>query len=151
MLQVGNPFTDDNYDNTGIMDYAWSHSVIPDDLYRQTKQVRDFKASPWSTQCNDVVNRIENHGLKRVGIFAEGYDPCYPEYAVMYFNRPDVQQSIHAGTRGAKWVGGRMVEYEGLTMVTVRGAGHMVPLNKPSEVLALMHSFLSDDPLPNHR
>lgn len=48
-------------------------------------------------------------------------------------------------------VGGRIVEYEGLTLVTVRGAGHLVPLNKPSEALALIHSFLSDEPLPNHR
>ncbi|KAE8734234.1 Serine carboxypeptidase-like 33 [Hibiscus syriacus] len=132
-FMVGNPLTDDNYDYTGIMDYAWSHSVIPDDLYRQTKQVCDFKASSLSTQCNDVVNRvfekyseidinniyapkcllnassetsskIENHGLKRVRIFAEGYDPCYSEYAEMYFNRPDVQQSIHANTRGGKWM-----------------------------------------------
>ncbi|KAE8731022.1 Beta-glucosidase-like SFR2 [Hibiscus syriacus] len=211
-FMVGNPLTDDNYDNTGIMDYAWSHSVIPDYLYRKTKQVCDFKDSSWSTQCNDVVNQvfgkyseidiyniyapkcllnttssvtpskvtiylsiskkhdhehIENHGLKRIRIFAEGYDPCYSEYAEMYVNRPDVQQSIHADTRGGKWVscsgdmdgripvistrycveslglplksswrswfhnqqvGGRMVEYEGLAMLTVRGAGHLVPL-----------------------
>jgi len=30
-------------------------------------------------------------------------------------------------------VGGRIVEYEGLAYATVRGAGHMVPHNKPSE------------------
>ena len=48
-------------------------------------------------------------------------------------------------------VGGRMVEYEGLTFVTVRGAGHLVPLNKPSEALSLIHSFLTGEPLPAHR
>lgn len=48
-------------------------------------------------------------------------------------------------------VGGRIVEYEGLTLVTVRGAGHLVPLNKPSEALALIHSFLSGENLPIHR
>ncbi|XP_017215598.1 serine carboxypeptidase-like 26 isoform X3 [Daucus carota subsp. sativus] len=48
-------------------------------------------------------------------------------------------------------VGGRIVEYEGLTMVTVRGAGHLVPLNKPSEALSLIHSFLSGQPLPKDR
>ena len=47
-------------------------------------------------------------------------------------------------------VGGRMVEYEGLTFVTVRGAGHLVPLNKPSEALSLIHSFLTGEPLPAH-
>ncbi|KAA8531186.1 hypothetical protein F0562_005900 [Nyssa sinensis] len=48
-------------------------------------------------------------------------------------------------------VGGRIVEYEGLTFVTVRGAGHLVPLNKPSEALSLIHSFLSGEDLPKHR
>ncbi|KAG4929436.1 hypothetical protein JHK82_046501 [Glycine max] len=45
-------------------------------------------------------------------------------------------------------VGGRIVEYEGLTYVTVRGAGHLVPLNKPSEALSLIHSFLTGQHLP---
>ncbi|RAL38591.1 hypothetical protein DM860_002569 [Cuscuta australis] len=48
-------------------------------------------------------------------------------------------------------VGGRIVEYNGLTFVTVRGAGHLVPLDKPSEALALVHSFLSGEELPRQR
>lgn len=40
------------------------------------------------------------------------------------------------------------MEYEGLTYVTVRGAGHLVPLNKPTESLTLIHSFLTGDHLP---
>lgn len=48
-------------------------------------------------------------------------------------------------------VAGRIVEYEGLTFVTVRGAGHLVPLYKPSESLALIHSFLTGEELPSHR
>jgi len=48
-------------------------------------------------------------------------------------------------------VGGRIVEYEGLTYVTVRGAGHLVPLNKPSEALSLIHSFLTGDHLATTR
>lgn len=45
-------------------------------------------------------------------------------------------------------VGGRITEYEGgLTFVTVRGAGHLVPLNKPEEALALFRSFLNDQEL----
>ncbi|KAL3321479.1 hypothetical protein AABB24_039216 [Solanum stoloniferum] len=50
-----------------------------------------------------------------------------------------------------KQVAGRVVEYEGLTFVTVRGAGHLVPLYKPSEGLALIHSFLTGEELPYHR
>ncbi|CAJ1940772.1 unnamed protein product [Sphenostylis stenocarpa] len=47
-------------------------------------------------------------------------------------------------------VGGRIEEYEGLTYVTVRGAGHLVPLNKPSQALSLIHSFLTAQHLPTH-
>ncbi|CDP19823.1 unnamed protein product [Coffea canephora] len=44
-----------------------------------------------------------------------------------------------------------IVEYEGLTLVTIRGASHLVPFNKPSKALALIQSFLSGKNLPIHR
>lgn len=58
MLQVGNPVTDDNHDYTGIMDYAWSHSVISDEFYHKIKQTCDFKELYWSTECNALVNQV---------------------------------------------------------------------------------------------
>ncbi|KAL3617180.1 Serine carboxypeptidase-like 26 [Castilleja foliolosa] len=48
-------------------------------------------------------------------------------------------------------VTGRFVEYKGLTYLTVRGAGDLVPLNKPREALALIHSYLSSQPLSTRR
>ncbi|KAK6265233.1 hypothetical protein QUC31_016070 [Theobroma cacao] len=250
-FMVGNPITNDYHDYTGIMDYAWSHSVIPDQLYHKVKQVCDFKLFDWSIECGDAVNqvfdkyseidiyniyapkclinstsssavsKVKNYGLRRMRI-PGGYDQCYSEYAEDYFNRADVQTSLHANSRGGKWescsdsilmtynlsvfsvlpiyhklikgnlkiwiysgdtdgrvpfissrycvealglplkspwrswfhnhqVGGRMVEYQGLTLVTVRGAGHLVPLNKPGEALTLIASFLSGQPLSIHR
>ncbi|KAH9796840.1 serine carboxypeptidase-like 31 [Citrus sinensis] len=50
-----------------------------------------------------------------------------------------------------KQVGGWVQEYAGLTFVTVRGAGHAVPVFKPSDSLALFSSFLLGDPLPSVR
>ncbi|GFQ02240.1 serine carboxypeptidase-like 33 [Phtheirospermum japonicum] len=50
-----------------------------------------------------------------------------------------------------KQVAGRIIEYQGLTFVTVRGAGHMVPFDKPNEAFALIHSYLSDQPLLTHK
>ncbi|CAL0330222.1 unnamed protein product [Lupinus luteus] len=160
--------------------------------------------------------------LGRVRIFG-GYDPCYAIYAEEYFNKKDIQSSLHANIEGrntnvtwkvcsnsifksynvsvfsvlpiytklikgglkiwvysgdadgrvpvigtrywietlglplkSTWhswyhnnqVGGRIVEYEGLTYVTVRGAGHLVPLNKPTEALSLIDSFLTGEHLP---
>ncbi|CAA3027605.1 serine carboxypeptidase II-2 [Olea europaea subsp. europaea] len=45
-------------------------------------------------------------------------------------------------------VGGWTQEYNGLTFVTVRGAGHEVPLHKPKQALTLFKSYLSASPMP---
>ncbi|XP_061357031.1 serine carboxypeptidase-like 26 [Gastrolobium bilobum] len=186
-----------------------------------------------SSMANDInsngpesLTKVRNdYRIKRMRIFG-GYDPCYSTYAQEYFNRLDVQSSLHANTKRANtkftwnvcnnsilrtynfsvfsvlpiytklikgglqiwifsgdadgrvpvigtrycvealglplksswrsWyhddqVGGRIVEYEGVTYVTVRGAGHLVALNKPSEALSLIHSFLTGDHLPTRR
>lgn len=39
-------------------------------------------------------------------------------------------------------VGGYLIGYEGLTLITVRGAGHMVPSYQPQRTLTLISSFL---------
>ncbi|KAG7625557.1 Serine carboxypeptidase-like 33 [Arabidopsis thaliana] len=256
---VGNPLTDDEYDNKGILEYAWSHAVISDHLYDSAKHNCDFKSSNWSEPCNVAMNTVftkykeidiyniyapkcisnSSSGASYLGFgvnnkspavkdwfkrvrWFEGYDPCYSNYAEEYFNRVDVRLSLHATTRNvARWkvcndsilqtyhftvssmlptysklikaglkiwvysgdadgrvpvigsrycvealgisvksewrswfhnhqVGGRITEYEGgLTFVTVRGAGHLVPLNKPEEALALFRSFLNGQELPS--
>lgn len=51
----------------------------------------------------------------------------------------------------AMQVAGRFVEYHGMSMVTVRGAGHLVPLNKPAEGLMLINTFLNGEQLPTRR
>uniref|UniRef100_A0A0D9ZN99 Carboxypeptidase n=1 Tax=Oryza glumipatula TaxID=40148 RepID=A0A0D9ZN99_9ORYZ len=49
-------------------------------------------------------------------------------------------------------VGGWAVEYEeGLTLVTVRGAGHQVPLFAPRRSLAMLYHFLRGSSLPASR
>lgn len=45
-------------------------------------------------------------------------------------------------------VGGWTQEYSGLTFVSVRGAGHEVPLHKPKLALALIKAFLSGTSMP---
>jgi hydroxymandelonitrile lyase/serine carboxypeptidase-like clade 2 len=40
------------------------------------------------------------------------------------------------------------MEYEGLTYVTVRGAGHEVPLHRPEQALVLFKQFLLGEPMP---
>ncbi|KAL3819993.1 hypothetical protein ACJIZ3_005898 [Penstemon smallii] len=55
---------------------------------------------------------------------------------------PILQELIKAGLR--IWVGGWNQVYEGLTYVTVRGAGHEVPLTRPKLALNLFRNFLSN-------
>ena len=46
-------------------------------------------------------------------------------------------------------VGGWSVVYDGLTFVTVRGAGHMVPTSRPEQALQLFEHFLANHNLPS--
>ncbi|CAK9145705.1 unnamed protein product [Ilex paraguariensis] len=55
---VGNPETNDYYDYKGILEYAWSHSVISDQEYDKAKEVCDFKLSDWSNECNNAMNVV---------------------------------------------------------------------------------------------
>ncbi|KAL6562149.1 Serine carboxypeptidase-like 31 [Orobanche gracilis] len=50
-----------------------------------------------------------------------------------------------------KQVAGWIEEYNGITFVTVKGAGHAVPTFKPEESLALFASFLAGKTLPSAR
>ncbi|KAL8481249.1 hypothetical protein ACS0TY_027684 [Phlomoides rotata] len=244
---VGNPETNDYFDYKGLLEYAWSHSVVSDQEYDKASKACDFKLENWTDGCNnamsvvfdqykeiDIYNiyapscllnrtsKAQKYAVGRMGLVPGGYDPCYSTYTAAYFNRKDVQVALNVHSRGVKWtvcndslfrtynytvssvlpiykklikgglkiwiysgdadgrvpvigsryciealqlplktpwmpwyydhqVGGRIVEYEGLSFITVRGAGHLVPLNKPKEALALIHSYLSGQPLSTHR
>ncbi|XP_042414745.1 serine carboxypeptidase-like 34 [Zingiber officinale] len=150
-----------------------------------------------------------------------GYDPCVLNYTEKYFNRPDVQEALHANATKigytwthcsdaiSKWndapssvlpvirklidgdirvwvfsgdtdgripvtstrltlnklglktiqewkpwydrmqVGGWTIIFEGLTFVTVRGAGHQVPTFAPRQAQQLIRHFLADQQLPS--
>ena len=58
ILQVGNPETNDYYDYKGLLEYAWSHAVISDQLYYKSKQVCDFKVADWSSECITNMNKV---------------------------------------------------------------------------------------------
>lgn len=53
-------------------------------------------------------------------------------------------------TQGAGEVGGYVVQYKGgLSLVTVRGAGHEVPSYQPQRALQLVQGFLAGTTLPD--
>lgn len=52
-----------------------------------------------------IVWQVEKNGFRRMRILG-GYDPCFSTHAEDYFNRVDVQTSLHASISGknkGKW------------------------------------------------
>ncbi|KAG6489766.1 hypothetical protein ZIOFF_051045 [Zingiber officinale] len=186
--------------------------------------------SLYSLECVDsnstmASNRrsyfVEGASPKILSRHPVGYDPCVPNYTEKYFNRPDVQEALHANATKigytwthcsdaiSKWndapssvlpvirklidggirvwvfsgdtdgripvtstrltlnklglktiqewkpwydrmqVGGWTIIFEGLTFVTVRGAGHQVPTFAPRQAQQLIRHFLADQQLPS--
>ncbi|KAG1355245.1 serine carboxypeptidase-like 34 [Cocos nucifera] len=76
-FMIGNALLDDETDQMGMLDYAWDHAVISDQVYRDVQQSCNFSERGWHQK-------------------PAGYDPCVSEYTEVYLNRPDVQEALHA-------------------------------------------------------
>ncbi|XP_071707329.1 serine carboxypeptidase-like 31 [Rutidosis leptorrhynchoides] len=106
----------------------WKDSVLP--IY---KQLIDAKLRIW-IYSGDTDGRVPvlstRYSLSSLGLpITKAWRPWYNQ----------------------KQVGGWLQEYEGLTFATFRGAGHAVPIFKPSESLAFFTSFLLGVSPPSHR
>ncbi|XBI63596.1 hypothetical protein VPH35_043974 [Triticum aestivum] len=269
-FMIGNAAIDEASDERGMVDYAWDHAVISDELYDAIKQnckfdqagnSSDFSSSgqnPSNAACEramdgfyEAFDHIDIYSLYTPACTAStgtagqlprrlhrssaqsdnsrsmrprynSYDPCLDNYAAEYLNRRDVQDALHANTTGSipyawiacsdplfehwkdspastlpvikrmvdaglrvwvysgdtdarvpvsstrqalrklglktlkqwrEWftsdqVGGYQVDYDGLTFVTIRGAGHMVPTVTPVQARQLFAHFLAGKELP---
>ncbi|KAI5678393.1 hypothetical protein M9H77_09343 [Catharanthus roseus] len=261
---IGNAVINDPSDQIGLIDYAWSHAIISDQLYNDITKNCDFKSDNATSICSvsfrgfleaysdiDIYNiygpvclsstsssnktgappklNVAPRFFTRHDLWHKlpsGYDPCAVEYVQTYFSREDVQKALHANVTNLsypytpcsnvikKWndspdtvlpilqklldaglriwifsgdadgrvpvtstrysikemggalkikqgwrswfhkqqVGGWVESYEnGLTFLTVRGAGHQVPLFAPDQSLSIFSHFLSGSPLPSAR
>lgn len=97
-----------------------------------------------------VVRKLVEAGL-RVWIFSGDTDARIPTTSTRYTLKKlglpikeDWSPWFHH-----KQVGGWTVVYDGLTFVTVRGAGHLVPSTKPEQALELFKHFLANTNLPS--
>ncbi|KAG8367635.1 hypothetical protein BUALT_Bualt16G0092700 [Buddleja alternifolia] len=107
----------------------------------------NWKDSPRSVL--DVYRELLHSGL-RIWIFSGDTDAVIPvtstRYSIDALKLPTVSPWRAWYDDGQ--VGGWTQEYEGLTFVTVRGAGHEVPLHKPKQALTLIKSYLSGNSMP---
>ncbi|EPS59460.1 hypothetical protein M569_15347, partial [Genlisea aurea] len=134
-FQIGNAVTDNHYDNLGTVNFWWSHAMISDKTYRRLMSTCNFRLERESNQCESVYYYAmdqEFGNIDQYNIYApkcresaggissrrhmrmphqprsklKGYDPCSEKYAEIYYNRADVQKSLHANISGRipyKW------------------------------------------------
>ncbi|KAL8488609.1 hypothetical protein ACS0TY_024774 [Phlomoides rotata] len=123
---VGNAVTDNYYDGIGTVTYWWTHSMISDKTYKLIMKYCNFRSNRSSDKCDNAMSYAMNHefgnidqysiytpscdasktyktnkisgSLKNtlIGLRFSGYDPCTESYAEKYYNRVDVQKSLHA-------------------------------------------------------
>lgn len=117
----------------------------------------------WTT-CSDVVSENWNDSPRsvlpiyrelikaklRIWMFSGDTDAVIPVTSTRYSVNALKLRTV---TQWHPWyddgqVGGWTQEYEGLTFVTIRGAGHEVPLHKPKKAFMLFKSFLEGKPMP---
>ncbi|CAH1425982.1 unnamed protein product [Lactuca virosa] len=90
-----------------------------------------------------TIRRLMASGI-RVWLYSGDTDSSVPVTTTMYAIK---KLNTTVKTPWHPWylkgeVGGYVVEYENLTFVTVRGAGHFVPSYQPARAIALFSSFL---------
>ncbi|KAK6929216.1 Peptidase S10, serine carboxypeptidase [Dillenia turbinata] len=121
---------------------------------------------PWKT-CSDIVGdywadspvsmlpiyqELIAAGFK-IWIFSGDTDSVVPvtatRYSVDALKLPTVINWYPWYDNGK--VGGWSQVYKGLTLVTVTGAGHEVPLHRPRQAYILFRSFLENKPMPRQK
>ncbi|GER43899.1 serine carboxypeptidase-like protein [Striga asiatica] len=119
---------------------------------------------PW-TSCSDAIEKWKDAPFSilpilrqliaaglRIWVYSGDTDGRVPVTATRYSLRKLGLRMKHDWTAwytNNQQVGGWTVEYDGLTFVSVRGAGHQVPTFKPREALQLFQHFLENQTLPS--
>ncbi|KAF8400484.1 hypothetical protein HHK36_013782 [Tetracentron sinense] len=124
--------------------------VYPDPAPSKWETCSDVVNSNWkdsATSVLDIYCELIQSGL-RIWMFSGDTDTVVPVTSTRVQYRRS--QTSDCETL-ACLVGGWTQEYSGLTFVTVRGAGHKIPLQRPKQALTLFKAFLSGSPMPTLR
>ncbi|KAK2635725.1 hypothetical protein Ddye_030517 [Dipteronia dyeriana] len=145
-----------------IMNYATTYFNSPD--VQQALHANVTKISrPWSLCSNElffgwndstfsvvpIIKKLIDGGI-RVWIFSGDTDGRVPVTSTKYTLN---KLGLNITQDWTPWysrreVGGWTITYEGLTFITVRGAGHQVPTFAPKRSLQLIRHFLANKNLP---
>ncbi|KAI3461198.1 hypothetical protein Pfo_017861 [Paulownia fortunei] len=98
----------------------------------------------WTDWQSNVLPTIENLMASGMRVWLGDIDANVPVTSTRYAIN---SLKLPVETAWRPWyfdneVGGYVVGYKGLTFVTVRGAGHLVPSYQPQRALAMISSFL---------
>ncbi|KAI8538550.1 hypothetical protein RHMOL_Rhmol09G0112400 [Rhododendron molle] len=98
-----------------------------------------------------IVKKLASGGL-RIWVFSGDTDGRIPVTATRLTLRKlglNITEDWSPWYTRHQQVGGWTVKYDGLTFVTIRGAGHQVPTFKPRQALQLIFHFLTNENLPS--
>lgn len=130
-------------------DYTNAYLNLP-----EVQEALHAKATNWSS-CSELswtdspasilptINRLISSGIS-IWIYSGDIDGRVPITSTKY-SINSLKLPVHTAWRPwytGKEVGGYVIGYKGLTLVTVRGAGHMVPSYQPHRAVAMISSFL---------
>ncbi|KAL1833332.1 hypothetical protein ACET3Z_002983 [Daucus carota] len=149
---VGNAVLNDETDSKGVFDYLESHALISDQTLDQIHRFCDFSASSdLNSECDTAVGVCseEVSDIDRYNIYAPlctddqltarpkkisyEIDPCSDDYTYAYFNRPEVQDALHANVT--------KVDHEWGLCSTISNWRY---LDKASTVLDLLEEFMAN-------
>ncbi|KAK4252977.1 hypothetical protein QN277_010821 [Acacia crassicarpa] len=126
--------------NTTGMNYSW-------------KSCSDIVGNYWADSplsMLPIYRELIQAGL-RIWVFSGDTDAVVPVTATRYsidaLTLPTIVNWYPWNDNGK--VGGWSQVYKGLTLVTVTGAGHEVPLHKPRQAFILLRSFLENKSMPS--
>ncbi|CAL5007793.1 unnamed protein product [Urochloa decumbens] len=120
------------------MGYNWAH--CSDTIYRWNDAA--FSTLP-------IIRKLIAGGL-RVWVFSGDTDGRIPVTATRLTLKKLGLKTVEEWTPwyDHQQVGGWTIVYDGLTFVTIRGAGHEVPLHAPRQALTLFSNFLAGTKMP---
>jgi len=128
---------------------------LSNDLVIEALHVKQDGNMHYSTTCGDLRPLYKKLFQKhRILIYSGDADACVPHWGSEKWTREmgfSVKRDWHPWTsdsmeKKGKVVAGYAIEYDHLTYVTIKGAGHMVPQFKPAFAQTMFKKFLDNSP-----